>query len=143
MSCKKGVLKNFAKFTEKHLCWSLFFNHVAELRSAYFFIEHLLWLLLLVTIVFCDSHLSVANVLIRQTPLFAITLLPPLLLQSWHSVLRWLGTSGFKFLPDESLIVNHRSNHRRCSVKKGGLKNFLKFTGKHLCQSLFFNKVAF
>ena len=26
--------------------------------------------------------------------------------------------------------------------KKGVLKNFIKFTGKHLCQSLFFNKVA-
>ena len=22
--CKKGVLKNFAKFTEKHPCWGLF-----------------------------------------------------------------------------------------------------------------------
>ena len=30
----------------------------------------------------------------------------------------------------------------RCSVKKGVLRNFAKFTGKHLCQSLFFNKVA-
>ena len=27
------------------------------------------------------------------------------------------------------------------SMKKGVLKNFTKFTGKHLCQSLFFNKV--
>ena len=35
-----------------------------------------------------------------------------------------------------------RSSHRRCSVKKGVLRNFAKFTGKHLCQSLFFNKVA-
>ena len=35
-----------------------------------------------------------------------------------------------------------RSNHWRCSVKKGVLKNFTKFTGKHLCQSLYFNKVA-
>ena len=26
--------------------------------------------------------------------------------------------------------------------KKGVLRNFSKFTGKHLCQSLFFNKVA-
>ena len=26
--------------------------------------------------------------------------------------------------------------------KKGVLENFTKFTGKHLCQSLFFNKVA-
>ena len=27
---------------------------------------------------------------------------------------------------------------RRCSVNKGVLKNFVKFTEKHLCQSLFF-----
>ena len=33
-------------------------------------------------------------------------------------------------------------NFRRCSVKKGVLKNFEKSTGKHLCQSLFFNNVA-
>ena len=31
---------------------------------------------------------------------------------------------------------------QRCSVKKGILRNFAKFTGKHLCQSLFLNKVA-
>ena len=29
---KKGALKNFAKFTEKHLCQSLYFNKVAGLR---------------------------------------------------------------------------------------------------------------
>ena len=27
--CKKGVLRNFAKFLRKHLCQSLFFNKVA------------------------------------------------------------------------------------------------------------------
>ena len=27
--CKKGVLRNFAKFTEKQLCQRLFFNKVA------------------------------------------------------------------------------------------------------------------
>ena len=33
--------------------------------------------------------------------------------------------------------------HQRCSVKKDVLRNFAKFRGKHLCQSLFFNnKVA-
>ena len=32
MFCKKGVLKNFPKFTVKHLCQSLFFNKVARLR---------------------------------------------------------------------------------------------------------------
>ena len=37
---------------------------------------------------------------------------------------------------------NIRSSHRKCSLKKGTLKNFTKFTGKHMCQSLFFNNVA-
>ena len=32
--CKKGVLWNFAKFTEKHLYQSFFFNKVADLRCA-------------------------------------------------------------------------------------------------------------
>ena len=66
--CKKGVLRNFTKFTGKHLCQSLFFNKVAGLRPAFllkkrlwhicfpvnfvkflrapFYIEHLWWLLL-------------------------------------------------------------------------------------------------
>ena len=68
MFYKIGVLKNFAKFTGKHLCWSLFFNKFGSLRPATllekrrqhscfpvnfakflrtpFFIEHLWWLLL-------------------------------------------------------------------------------------------------
>ena len=35
-----------------------------------------------------------------------------------------------------------KGSHGRCSVKKDILKIFAKFAGKHLCQSLFFNKVA-
>ena len=35
-----------------------------------------------------------------------------------------------------------RSSHWRCSVRKGVLRNFTKFTGKHMWQSLFFNKVG-
>ena len=35
-----------------------------------------------------------------------------------------------------------RSSHHRCSMKKGVLRNLTKSTGKHLCQSLFLNKVA-
>ena len=38
---RKGVLSNFAKFTGKHLCQSLFFNKAAGLKP--FFTEHLLW----------------------------------------------------------------------------------------------------
>ena len=40
------------------------------------------------------------------------------------------------------LMTTYRSSHQTCSIIKGGLRNFAKFTGKHLCQSLFFNKVT-
>ena len=40
------------------------------------------------------------------------------------------------------LILIYKSSHQRCSIKNGVLNNFTKSTGKHLCQSLFFNKVA-
>ena len=40
------------------------------------------------------------------------------------------------------LIWLDRSNHQRCSVRKAVLRNFTKFTGRHLWQSLFFNEVA-
>ena len=57
---RKGVLRNFAKFTRKYLCQSLLFNKVAGLRlwhrcfpvnfakflRTLFSIEHLWWLLL-------------------------------------------------------------------------------------------------
>ena len=40
--------------------------------------------------------------------------------------------------------MNHKVQKQppRCYVRKGVLRNFAKFTGKHLSQSLFFNKVA-
>ena len=61
MLCKIGVLKNSAKVTGKHLYWSLFFEKkilkkeirhrcfpvkYANKLGAYFFLEHLRWLLL-------------------------------------------------------------------------------------------------
>ena len=39
-------------------------------------------------------------------------------------------------------LLLSRSSHRRCFVRRGVLRNFAKFTGKHLSESLFFNKVA-
>ena len=44
------------------------------------------------------------------------------------------GLNSGKYGPEETL---YRSSHRMCSVKKGVLRNFAKFTGKHLCQRLF------
>ena len=59
---------------------------------------------------------------------------------------RYLNLQFFTFEQQVKMKIIHaiiyRSSHRRCSVKKGVFKNFAKFTGKHLCQSLFFNKVA-
>ena len=46
----------------------------------------------------------------------------------------------YRFMSLDECIL--RSSHQRCSIKKGVLRNFVKFTGKHPCQSLFFNKVA-
>ena len=40
------------------------------------------------------------------------------------------------------LEPRNRGSHRKCSVRKGILRIFAKLTGKQLCQSLFFNKVA-
>ena len=60
-------------------------------------------------------------------------------------------------LNDEEMITTHlmcnkyqknlgktccRSSHPEVLCKKGVLRNLAKFIGKHLCQSLFFNKVA-
>ena len=56
--CKIGALKNYAKFTRKHQCQSVFYDKVFFLKRDFgtgvfwwifknsFFIEHLLWLLL-------------------------------------------------------------------------------------------------
>ena len=45
-----------------------------------------------------------------------------------------LQTAGFQ--------TQGRSRRPEVFYEKGVLRNFAKFTGKHLCQSLFFNKVA-
>ena len=39
-------------------------------------------------------------------------------------------------------LLRLRSSHQRCSMTKDVLRNFSKFTGKHVCQSLLFNKAA-
>ena len=41
------------------------------------------------------------------------------------------------------LVIVYRSSHQRCSIKKGVLENFAKFTGKQLCQILFLIKCNF
>ena len=55
-----------------------------------------------------------------------------------QTFLKWADTSSIFEKGQKSQKANYRSSHRRCSVRKGVLRNFEKFTGKHLCQSLFF-----
>ena len=43
-------------------------------------------------------------------------------------------------IPVALCTVKPRSSHRRCSLRKGVLRNFAKFARKHLCHSPFFNK---
>ena len=38
-------------------------------------------------------------------------------------------------------VITYRSSRPVVFCKKGALRNFTKYSGKHLCQSLFFNKV--
>ena len=40
------------------------------------------------------------------------------------------------------MLQKYRSSRLEVFCRKGVLRNFEKFTGKHLCQSLLFNKVA-
>ena len=47
--------------------------------------------------------------------------------------------NGFRV---QQVVKSIRSSLPEVISKKGVLKNFAKFTGKHLCQNLFFNKVA-
>ena len=42
-----------------------------------------------------------------------------------------------------TVVVMNRRTLRTCSVRKGVFRNFAKFTGKHLCQSLFFMNKEF
>ena len=60
-------------------------------------------------------------------------------------VLKELKISDFQKVSSQvkrNLFSFNRGSHRRRSVRKGVLRNFAKFTGKHLCQSLFVNKAA-
>ena len=54
-------------------------------------------------------------------------------------ILRLFRARSSKTVEVESLW-NTRSSYRSCSVRKDVLRNFPKFTGKYICQSLFFKK---
>ena len=86
-------------------------------------------------------HLPTSTVLDRKSRLFIIFLNGHLSEVLWliPSILKWQERKIFtKLVP---LQTPSRSSHRRCSLKKGALKNLWKFTGKHLGWSLFLTKL--
>ena len=118
---KKGVLRNFAKFTGKRLCQSLFFNKVAGLTSATL-LKKRLWR--------------------RCFPVnFAKFLRKPFLTEHlWWLLLKWTslnfksGKFHFFSVPDLNLIDyfnqtrSNRSSHPEVFLRKD-VKICRKFTG--------------
>ena len=81
----------------------------------------------------CSYAKERKSLLIKR--LFMVTLKSLLLLASMKK-----SPKSDEWLQNKCSFI--RSSHRRCFVKKGVSKKFVKFTGKHLCWSLFLNKVA-
>ena len=103
-SVEKCVLKNFANFPGKQLCWSLFLIALqVEISSA--------------KDCFYLFHLKIYNK------------------QQWRVWTR----RDLDRVQSKYFLKMYRSNRPEVFCKKGVVRNFTKFTGKHLCQSLFFN----
>ena len=80
----------------------------------------------------CKSRLPKTKII--QIGLYLLENFPHFPKQTWCTNLKLCGLT--------ELITIYRTSHWRCSIEKGVLKYFTKFAWKHLCQSLFFNKVA-
>ena len=124
---KKGVLKNFTKFTRKQLCWSLFINKVAQMLFCKFckifkdtYFEKHLW----TTVDFWLSS--------TYTSIISRNLLPDwLYLSSNNEPISCSCNSVFWYFA---------SCDRKKQPPEGAnnvCKNFAKFTGKYLCPSFY------
>ena len=107
-----------------------FFKKVVLKKLTKFRVKHLCWSLFLLS-----CRLSACNIIkrlqLRCFPVNFAIFLEAIISQN---------TSG-RFLL--LLVANlFRSSHRKYSVRKNVLRNFAKFTRKHMSQSLFFNKVS-
>ena len=110
MFCKKGIQKIFAKFTRQNLCWRLFIMRLLRLHCRCFLVN-------LAKFQVCWTS--------RDCSFWNIISLLKIILNSlqkiFHNSIPWNHAEIF------------RSSHQRCSIKKSIVRNFAKFTGKHLC----------
>ena len=154
--CKKGVLWNFRKFIEKHLCQSLFFDKIAGLSPAtllkrrlwhscfpvnfvkflrtHFFTEHLWSRLIVYNVVYNHvfyniNHYTKLNTL--SWLLIVINGKKTLSKFATYSLILFLGRVLLKNEPTlkhDNNFIRLRSSHWRCSIKKGAC-NFIKKRG--------------
>ena len=114
------IFDNFYKWPNKQLFWE--FRKIANKISD------------------LEPHLGLNGLSKFSKSCFPQNLLSPLLNTLSHLILS--KKSHFR----QSCILRKcqmlRSSRPEVFCKKGILRNFARFTGKHLCQSLFFNKVA-
>ena len=64
--CKKGVFRNFIKFTGKHLCQNLFFNKIAGLKAS-----NIIYKKTLTHVFSCEFCEISKNTFLHRTPLVA------------------------------------------------------------------------
>ena len=145
-SLKTGVLRNFAKSIGKHPCQSLFVNEVTGLglRPATLLKKRIWHRCFPVNFAkdfkntYFTEHLWVTSDFLHSLFVESIfSLIAPwllfLVICSWKD---YSYSAEFSYLSGDTLF----RMLLRCSIKKGVLRKYAKFTGKHLCQSLFFNK---
>ena len=117
---KKGVLENFAKFLGKHL-WFANFSKSPFLQLPLAFLCNV------TKIGFCQQCLenTVRNANLRST------------VQVY--IISFFGRINFQFVSAfvYTVYCEKQPSEQMCSVKKGVLKDFVNFIGKHLCWSLF------
>ena len=115
MFCEKGILKNFVKFKEKYLCWSLLFNKVADARRQFCQTLHLFFASLL-------AAFSIPFLLIGKS-FCRVTLLRSLRLNSAIDISR-----GFlKFLNSSFLPSHNTSESLFLQIISGDLSALILF----------------
>ena len=144
----------------KYLCQSLFFNEVAGLQEGFkFYFAKAMRTFSLIQVSYklakqLQNSWKGAHFLMKieaRSMLFCIFVLSFFVNLFLKTTPKWLLNIKIQnILPQRSRIIylpfsffsTTRSSHQRCSMKKGVLKIFTKFTGKHLRQNLYIKKIV-
>ena len=120
-SFKKGFMRIFAEFTKKHLCRNLFFDKVFDNSATSLKSRSRSFQAKIIGITFSQSTTG------RLLLIVAISIL----------MKGQLANKTVNYLKGQSKWKNRFQKKSFADFKLGVLKNFLNFTRKHLCWSLF------